>query len=68
MQQMEKEVNVHWDELVSCRSDRLQLLPLLLYRLAVCLDVFTEASSAHTDPDGPGSHFHKEKIFFRPAR
>ncbi|KAG0724310.1 THO complex subunit 5 [Chionoecetes opilio] len=68
LRQMEKEVNVHWDELVSCRSDRLQLLPLLLYRLAVCLDVFTEASSAHSDPETPGSHFHKEKIFFRPAR
>ncbi|KAK8407639.1 hypothetical protein O3P69_002291 [Scylla paramamosain] len=68
LRQMEKEINVHWDELVSCRSDRLQLLPLLLYRLAVCLDVFTEASSAHSDPNNPGSHFHKEKIFFRPAR
>ncbi|KAK4314017.1 hypothetical protein Pmani_014680 [Petrolisthes manimaculis] len=68
LRQMEREVNVHWDELVSCRSEKLHLLPLMLYRLAVCLDVFTEAYSAHADAGKPDSHFHKEKIFFRPAR
>ncbi|XP_037790069.1 THO complex subunit 5 homolog [Penaeus monodon] len=68
LRQMEKEVNVHWDELVSTRNEQLHLLPLLLYRLAVCLDVFTEAYSAHADAHKPDSQFHKEKIFFRPAR
>ncbi|XP_069163548.1 THO complex subunit 5 homolog B [Procambarus clarkii] len=68
LRHMEKEVNVHWDELVSSRSDRLHLLPLILYRLAVCLDVYTEAYSAHADARGPDAQFHKEKIFFRPAR
>ncbi|XP_069986129.1 THO complex subunit 5 homolog [Penaeus vannamei] len=68
LRQMEKEVNVHWDELVTTRNEQLHLLPLLLYRLAVCLDVFTEAYSAHADAHKPDSQFHKEKIFFRPAR
>lgn len=68
LRQMEKEVNVHWDELAPTRSERLQLLPLILYRLAVCLDVYTEAYSAHVEAKGNDTHFHKEKIFFRPAR
>ena len=65
---MEKEVNVHWEELAPTRNERLHLLPLILYRLAVCLDVYTEAKSAHVEAKGTDVHFHKEKIFFRPAR
>lgn len=68
LRQMEKEVNVHWDELAPTRTERLQLLPLILYRLAVCMDVYTEAYCAHVEAKGSDAHFHKEKIFFRPAR
>lgn len=73
-QQLEAEVNVHWSELLAADGDRCQVLPLMLYRLAVCLDVYTEAvSSRLTDSDvtvplSDAQHFHKEKIFFRPAR
>lgn len=69
---MESEINTHYGELVSTRAERLQLLPLQLYRLAMCLDILTEASGTqvHDSNGSPPSqsHFHKEKIFFRPAR
>ncbi|CAL4120856.1 unnamed protein product, partial [Meganyctiphanes norvegica] len=68
IRQMEIEINVHCEEMVSSSKDRLQLLPLLLHRLAMCLDIYTEATSAHTDAHSPDAQFHKEKIFFRPAR
>lgn len=74
VQQLEAEVNVHWCELLSSGADRCQVLPLMLYRLAVCLDVYTEAASSRltendiTVPSSDSLHFHKEKIFFRPAR
>ncbi|XP_076061140.1 THO complex subunit 5 [Oratosquilla oratoria] len=68
IRQMEAEVNIYWNELVSSHNDRLELLPLQLYRIAMCLDLYTEATSAHMDANGPDAEFHKEKIFFRPAR
>lgn len=68
IQQMEMEMNIHCEEMVSNRKDRLQLLPLLLHRLAMCLDIYTEATSAHADAHSQDAQFHKEKIFFRPAR
>uniref|UniRef100_A0A6A7FQL2 THO complex subunit 5 homolog B-like n=1 Tax=Hirondellea gigas TaxID=1518452 RepID=A0A6A7FQL2_9CRUS len=73
IQQLEAEVNVHWSELVPGNTDRRHVLPLMLYRLAMCLDVYTEAASSRlvdADPSAAANdtHFHKEKIFFRPAR
>ena len=62
---MESEVNVHWPELASNRSDKLQIISLQLYRLAMCFDIYTEAISCLCTTD---QMFHKEKIFFRPAR
>ena len=70
-QQLEAEINVQWPELLSSAgAKRCDVLPLMLYRLAVCLDVYTEAVStrlAHK-ADQDSQQFQKEKIFFRPAR
>lgn len=73
-QQLEAEVNVHWSELVPTAGERPQVLPLMLYRLAMCLDVYTEALSSRLVendsalPLSDSQHFAKEKIFFRTAR
>ncbi|MCL4132868.1 UNVERIFIED_CONTAM: hypothetical protein GTU68_033115 [Idotea baltica] len=68
IRQMESEVNTYYGELASNRTERLQLLSLQLYRLAMCLDILTEATSIQTEVNPSPSQFHKEKIFFRPAR
>ncbi|KAF2358354.1 THO complex subunit 5 [Trinorchestia longiramus] len=75
IQQLEAEVNVHWSELLVGGTDKSHVLPLMLYRLAMCLDVYTEAVSSRlhpadssVPPPADSLHFHKEKIFFRPAR
>ncbi|XP_018015767.1 THO complex subunit 5 homolog B isoform X2 [Hyalella azteca] len=75
VQQLEAEVNVHWSDLLVGGTDKAHILPLMLYRLAMCLDVYTEAVSSRLNPSdaaGPlpddSMHFHKEKIFFRSAR
>ena len=62
---MECEVNMYWEELVPNRNDRAMILSLQLYRLAMCLDILTEAISSTVESD---QLFHKEKIFFRAAR
>ncbi|KAL7645639.1 UNVERIFIED_CONTAM: hypothetical protein RMT77_004025 [Armadillidium vulgare] len=70
VRQMETELNIHYGELASNRSERLQLLSLQLYRLAMCFDILTEATSIQKEANVTPSQtqFHKEKIFFRPAR
>ena len=56
-QQMEREVNVFWPELIPSIAVRGELLPRCLLRLAVCLDILAETVSKC-----------QEKVYFRPAR
>ena len=65
---MESEVNVHWNELINKESDRLHILPLILYRIAMCLDVYTEAYSAHQDTQETDVAFQKKNLFMRAVR
>jgi len=57
VQQMEREVNVFWPELIPSVAVRGELLPRCLLRLAVCLDILAETVSKC-----------QEKVYFRPAR
>jgi len=58
VQQLEAEVNVHWPELVAEGATE-EVLPRMLYRLAVSLDVYTDAI---------GGGDATSSAFFRPAR
>lgn len=65
-QDMEAEVNIHFTELISNKSNE-QLLTNQVQRLLMCLDVYLETEGSNTSIEGP-IEFAKEKIFPRFAR
>ncbi|PSN46673.1 THO complex subunit 5 [Blattella germanica] len=63
---MERELNVHWMELVGGVGWGNTLLASQLFRLMACLDVFLESTAAATGVSPP--EFPRDKIFFQPVR
>lgn len=66
IQQMEEEVNLHYEELTKDKSHD-QLLTNQLQRLAMCFDVYLETETVNTAREGP-SEISREKVFTRVAR
>ncbi|KAF4520122.1 hypothetical protein B566_EDAN010278 [Ephemera danica] len=62
---MEREVNVHWRELISEPGWSWGLLSAQMYRLMACLDVYLEATCTRSVLP---AEFPKERIFFSPVR
>jgi len=62
---MERELNVHWMELVGGVGWGNTFLAAQLLRLMACLDVFLESAGA-TGISPP--EFSRDKIFFQPVR
>jgi hypothetical protein len=62
---MERELNVHWMELVVGVGWGNNLLAAQLLQLMACLDVFLESAGA-TGISPP--EFPRDKIFFKPVR
>ncbi|XP_052233955.1 LOW QUALITY PROTEIN: THO complex subunit 5 homolog [Dreissena polymorpha] len=66
IQELEEEVNIHYDELVSGKSCD-QLLTNQLQRLLMCFDVYLETESLNRISEGP-AEIAKEKVFSRVSR
>lgn len=65
-QELEEEVNIHYEELTSNKSHA-QLLTNQLQRLVMCFDVYLETESQNLCNEGP-VEIAKEKVFTRMAR
>ncbi|KAL4224020.1 THO complex subunit 5 [Mactra antiquata] len=66
IQELEAEVNIHYDELTNEKSCD-QLLTNQLQRLIMCFDVYLETESQNIQNEGP-SEIAKEKVFSRLCR
>lgn len=66
LQEMESEVNVHYEELVHPES-RDQILSNQLQRICMCFDVYLETESKNMAREGP-LEISREKIYPRLAR
>lgn len=65
-QDIEKEVNFYWEELI-VHGSRYRLLANQIQRLLMCFDVYVEAEAVSETVEGP-QEFPKEKVFFQQTR
>ncbi|XP_045172199.2 THO complex subunit 5 homolog [Mercenaria mercenaria] len=66
IQELEEEVNIHYEELMSKKSHD-QLLTNQLQRLVMCFDVYLETEAQNSSNEGP-LEIAKEKVFTRVSR
>ena len=65
-QELEEEINIHYEEMVKDKSHD-QLLTNQLQRLVMCFDVYLETEAGTGSSEGP-SEIAREKVFSRLAR
>lgn len=67
IREMEREINVHWMELVPKGQTWNNILVNQVQRLLMCFDVYLESETIDAAVEGP-AEFSKEKVFFRQSR